>query len=303
MRKHPEIRKLMTAKGDRKVALIGLLLGILHISLAVLTHNYFILARPYRFALGIFFGSWFSSWVFICLHEAAHGLLFGPCYPRLNRLYGILANLFIPIPVFSYFKKHHLDHHKYQGHHITDVEYPTATEVQIFNGHPVTKFLWLHLNPILQQFRSAFGPKAGSFTAENFLNYLLVIAFDLLLVYLGYSELLYYLLFCLLISLGSGLVGAWGLSTHTLFFGKEGTLSYYGWLNPIYLNVGFHMEHHDFPNVPARFLPQIRKIAPEFYENHHYLDSLFTSIFKFVHSDHIGLHSRLKRNPENSSGG
>ncbi len=42
--------------------------------------------------------------------------------------------------------------------------------------------------------------------------------------------------------------------------------SYYGWLNKLTFNFGYHTEHHDLQSIPWSRLPKLRKIAPEFYD-------------------------------------
>jgi len=42
--------------------------------------------------------------------------------------------------------------------------------------------------------------------------------------------------------------------------------SYYGWLNRLTFNYGLHTEHHDLSAVPWNLLPELRRIAPEFYD-------------------------------------
>ena len=46
------------------------------------------------------------------------------------------------------------------------------------------------------------------------------------------------------------------------------TASHYGWLgNLLTFNAGLHVEHHDLMRIPWRRLPELRQLAPEFY-NH-----------------------------------
>ena len=48
---------------------------------------------------------------------------------------------------------------------------------------------------------------------------------------------------------------------------QQPSSSYYGWLNWVTFNFGLHTEHHDLARIPWVRLPQLRKIAPEFYDN------------------------------------
>ena len=43
--------------------------------------------------------------------------------------------------------------------------------------------------------------------------------------------------------------------------------SYYGWLNKLTFNFGLHTEHHDLAAIPWNRLPEIRRIAPEYYDD------------------------------------
>lgn len=43
------------------------------------------------------------------------------------------------------------------------------------------------------------------------------------------------------------------------------TWSYYGPLNLLAYNVGYHNEHHDFPSIAWTQLPTLHEIAKDFY--------------------------------------
>ena len=76
--------------------------------------------------------------------------------------------------------------------------------------------------------------------------------------------------------------------------GQE-TYSYYGPLNKVSFNVGYHNEHHDIVNVPWSRLPQIRRIAPEFYDGLHSYSSWTALLVRFVRDSNITLYNAIVR--------
>ena len=57
------------------------------------------------------------------------------------------------------------------------------------------------------------------------------------------------------------------LQEHFAFGPDQGTFDYYGPLNTLALNIGYHNEHHDFHEIPWTRLPQLKAMAPEFYDD------------------------------------
>ncbi len=61
--------------------------------------------------------------------------------------------------------------------------------------------------------------------------------------------------------------GCWGFRIST-GRGVSATASHYGWfVNLVSFNAGLHVEHHDLMTIPWRRLPQLRRIASEFYDD------------------------------------
>ncbi len=73
------------------------------------------------------------------------------------------------------------------------------------------------------------------------------------------------------LSLFLGKLGVWNLgqslSEHQGADEQTPTRSYYGWMNWLLFNTGYHNEHHSFPNVAWSRLPELHKAAPEVFDS------------------------------------
>merc|ERR1711988_1472986 len=85
------------------------------------------------------------------------------------------------------------------------------------------------------------------------------------------------------------------VAEHYVFVEGVETYSYYGPLNLICWNVGFHNEHHDFPKVPGWRLPMVRAIAPEYYDNLPHHKSWTGVLWNYVTDPTMGPFNRVLR--------
>lgn len=85
------------------------------------------------------------------------------------------------------------------------------------------------------------------------------------------------------------------IAEHYEFINKLETYDYIGWINFFNLNIGFHIEHHDFPMIPWARLPLLRKMAPEYYEKYPCHPNYVYTIFNYIFDKQIGPFSRIHR--------
>jgi sphingolipid delta-4 desaturase len=188
-----------------------------------------------------------------------------------------------------------MEHHLFQGVVGKDVDIPHKLEGKVFNG-VFLKILWLFFQPIFYAVRPSIINHKDLKLLDVY-NICVILFTDVLIVaFLGPRALLYLILSTLL---GMGLhpVAGHFISEHYKFeVSTHDTFSYYGSLNWICWNVGYHNEHHDFPRVPGWKLPQVKAIAGEFYDNLPQHHSWVKVMYDFVMDPKMNPFSRVVRN-------
>jgi sphingolipid delta-4 desaturase len=289
--KYPEMKKLMGSDPKFKYIVVVLVLLQLAACYALKDHSW-----PTIFVFAYFLGGTINHSLSLAIHEIAHNLAFGHSRPFTNRLFGFFANLPIGVPVSISFKKYHLDHHRYQGDELIDVDIPSAFETKLFT-RTFHKFVWVILQPWFYSIRPFFvNPKPLGLLEIS--NIIIQVAFDYVLYqYFGVKALLYLIIGTFLGTSIHPMAGHF-ISEHYMFVLGYETYSYYGPLNLLTWNVGYHNEHHDFPSIPGSRLPEVRKIAPEYYNNLPSHNSWVKVIWDFIFDPEIGPYSRVRRRNE-----
>jgi sphingolipid 4-desaturase/C4-monooxygenase len=289
LKEYPEIRQLIS-KNKFTFWLVVLLVSM-QLGLAILLHHY---SWWYTFIVAYFIGAFIDHSLFVLIHECTHKLVFKN--PAANKLTGILANLPLVFASSVSFEKYHLKHHSFQGIYEIDGDIPGKTEAKLINNYFIGKAIWLLFYPIFQLFRLPRIKEIKAFDAWVGFNWLVqIVAMGIVIYFLG-SKSFIYLLCSFFFSVGLHPLGARWIQEHFLTHGDEQeTYSYYGKMNTVAFNVGFHNEHHDFPSVPWNKLPQIKNIAPQYYTSLHSHNSWLKLFFRFLFDQEISLFSRIIR--------
>lgn len=248
----------------------------------------------YFILLAFFVGATISHALFLAVHEITHDLAFHKTWQ--NNLLSYIANIPIVLPFAMSFKEYHAQHHWDQGVDGIDADIPLESEARFFSGF-LGKVVWFFHQIVFYAVRPMFVKplKINKWFVYNFIFQF--IAIGIVLYFAGWWGLAYMLL-SLIFAGGLHPTSGHFISEHYVFKEGQETYSYYGPLNLLTFNVGYHNEHHDFPTIPGNKLPELKKMAPEFYDNLHSYDSWTGVIFKFLFDKEISLFSRTKRKKE-----
>lgn len=287
LKKYPQIEKL--AVTEWRTLPITFVLVLFQVTLSILLRDYY--DQWWFYVICYVIGATVTHALFLAIHEITHFLCMKSA--KANYLLAMIANFPIIFPYAASFKEYHLDHHVKLGVDGVDVDIPTHAEAMLFCnvlGKAVFLFFQIFfyaLRPVIVR------PKP--LNQWHFLNIATQLTFDVILFYnFGIGPFIYFLASAFLAGGYHPCAGHFIAEHYTFVPGYE-TYSYYGILNWLCFNVGYHNEHHDFPNIPWSNLPKVREIAPEFYKDLPYHTSWVLVLWRFVTDPNISLYNRIKK--------
>ncbi|TIB34684.1 hypothetical protein E3P84_01694 [Wallemia ichthyophaga] len=291
MKQHPEVKKLFGP--DPRTALV--VLAVVAIQLLTATHITDLDWHPlsWKFLLTAYVvGGVCNQNLFLAIHEITHNLVFKS--RTANKALAMIANLPVGIPFAGTFKVYHHEHHRYLGEDGIDTDLPTNFEL-LFLKNVLGKLFFATFQILFYAIRPGLvNPKPPS--GFVLLNAGVQVGFNALM-YQHYGVGIF--AYSVLSTFFAGSLhpcAAHFIAEHYMFDGSgQETYSYYGLLNWLCYNVGYHNEHHDFPAVSWLNLPKVRHIAPEFYNHLQWHTSWPMVTFRFIFEKDVGLFSRAKR--------
>jgi sphingolipid delta-4 desaturase len=296
---HPEIAGLIGSDSLTAVITLAVVLGQTAIAAVFgsLGFSYWWAALLAAYGIGAFA----NHAMFVVIHDATHNCVFES--NRLNKWAAIVADLPNAVPTAMGFRCYHMKHHSHLGDYDYDADLPSRWEARFFGQNSLGKAAWFFFFPFLQLFRlnrlKGTVPMWGRWT---FINASCIIAYDLIILALFGPAALFYLFMSFWFSVGGlhPLAARW-VQEHFTFDPEQETSGYYGPLNLIALNIGYHNEHHDFPDIPWRRLPEVKRLAPEFYNGLRTHQSWAGLFFQFIFDPRFSLFSRVDRSAETAS--
>jgi sphingolipid delta-4 desaturase len=239
-------------------------------------------------------GAFANHCLYVMIHEATHDRIW--VHRWANMLTGILSDIPNLLPAFVSFRTYHLRHHTDMSNYEFDADVPNHWETRLVGNGALRKALWLFLFPVFQLTRPPRLKSLKFMTPWTIVNWVVVFGMDVV-IYLVFGPWgLLYLFASFYFSIGGlhPLSARW-IQEHFQVNPPQETYSYYGPVNQVNLNIGYHNEHHDFPSLPWNKLPALKRAAPEFYDGLSYHRSYIALLFRFIFDPELSLASRPER--------
>lgn len=286
---HPEVRSL--AGPLPATALWVSALVAAQIALA-----FYIGDRPWYVWLPVAYlvGATIDHALWVLIHDCCHNLVFS--WRPGNRLIALLANVPFVFPSAMSFWKYHLLHHGHLNDVDFDTDVPGPTESQVVGESSVRKTVWLAAFALvvgtIRPRRLKHVPFLDAWTVVSFATQAAVVA---AVVYAGGWHPIVYLMMSSLLAVGLHPLGARWIQEHYVFKPGQETYSYYGPLNKVAFNIGYHNEHHDISTIPWSRLPRLKAAAPEFYDHLYAHRSWTRLLLAFLSDANVTLYNRIVR--------
>lgn len=296
LKAHPEIKDLMGPEWRTKYIVAATV--ALQVFMAWLTLEW---SWTWYLISVYIVGATANHSLFLAIHELSHNL--GGKTLLENRLISLVANFPICIAYCITFKPFHLAHHKHQGEDEVDTDIPSEIEGYVitrssFNyvDHTIRKAVFMFCQIFAYALRPCLTkPELVPFGMWLGLNWAAQLSFDAVMVALLGPKALLYLLLSTFFAGSIHPTAGHFLAEHYVVDGETETYSYYGPLNRLTYNVGYHNEHHDFPNIAWSSLPKVRALAPEYYDSLPQCKSWPGIIYQYIFDPRLSPYSRVKR--------
>lgn len=292
IKSHPDVRELFGPYTPSALWAAAVVAGQLLMAWALADAHWLVIV-----AAAYLVGAFASHALFVLIHDASHNLILHGALA--NRLMGILCNVGQGFPSAMSFRTYHLLHHWHLDEYDYDADLAYRWEARLVGASPIRKALWLLVFAGIEVIRPL--RIRGQFADPWLLVNVVVIAATDYLIWLwcGFGGLAYVLL-STFVGIGLHPLGARWIQEHYTFVPGQETYSYYGILNRLSFNIGYHNEHHDLVRVPWVYLPKVKALAPEFYEPLFAHRSLTHVLLRWIFDPNLDLFARITRDRSRS---
>jgi sphingolipid delta-4 desaturase len=293
---HPELRQLTGSTPTSAIWTLILVAG--NLAFAVFLqgcHWYVWLPAAY------IVGATLDHALWAMIHEASHNLIFRKRLP--NRIVALVANIPLVVPSAMPFFKYHLIHHRDMGDMDLDAGVPGPVEARVISQSGMFKAIWLAGYAAVQ---GVVRPRRLTIKLIDrwaVINIVFQLACMALFIGLFGAGALKYLVASTIFAIGLHPFGARWIQEHFAVRPDQETYSYYGPLNRISFNIGYHNEHHDIMTIPWSRLPLVRRMAPEFYDGLYSYQSWTALLFQFIFDPDFTLFRYIVRLPRQNRAG